>query len=263
MLRFGWESAFYIAGAVGLVLALLFHFSVQEERHLTTNANASLATKTPWMDLLKNRQLWLLTVSSFFLGYIAYIFISWFYLYLVEVRGFALLRGSFYAALPFITAVAGFPIGGLLGDLYSARVGTMRARRIIVIAAMLPASVLLFVGAIVNDPIWAIAALSLTAGLCSLTQSSYWVIAIDSVRSHTATAVGFMNTGFNLGGVCSPILTPWIASRYGWAAALAVASFAGVSVVILWTFVRESRRTSAGELVFPRSLNMQARTCKN
>ena len=182
----------------------------------------------------------MLTVSSFFSGYIAYIFISWFYLYLVEVRGFTLLRGSFYAALPFVLTTVGFPLGGVLGDFFSTRQGTVRARRNVVIAGMLPASLLLYFGATVGNPIWAIAALSLTAGLGALTQSSYWVIAIESVPSRTATAVGITNTGFNLGGVCSPILTPWIAARYGWSTALTVAAIASVVVAILWKFIGDS-----------------------
>ena len=248
MLRFGWESNFYIAGVLGMLLACVFYFTVHvpEEQHQNRNSTArssvSLPTKTPWADLLKNRQLWLLTVSSFFSGYIAYIFFSWFYLYLVEVRGFTLLRGSFYATLPFLTMTVGFPLGGLLGDFFSARLGTIRARRNIVIAGMLPASLLLYFGATIGDPVWALAALSLAAGLGALTQSSYWVLAIASVPSRTATAVGIINTGFNLGGVCSPILTPWIASRYGWATALTVAAIASVVVVILWKFIGDSTR---------------------
>lgn len=198
MLRLGWESAFYIAGAVGVMLALVFYFAVQENQRIGNacdRSGGSLAVMTPGEDLLKNRHLWLLTVSSFFSGYIAYIFISWFYLYLVEVRGFTLLRGSFYAALPFIAATIGFPLGGLLGDLLSVRMGTLGARRNVVIGGMLPASILLFFGTTVSDPGWAIAALSAAAGFATLTNSSYWVIAIESAPSHSATAVGFTNTG--------------------------------------------------------------------
>ena len=124
-------------------------------------------------------------------------------------------RGSFLRRASFVAATIGFPLGGLLGDFFSARLGAIRARRNVVIAGMLPASLLLYFGATVDNPVWAIAALSLAAGLGALTQSSYWVIAIERVPSHTATAVGITNTEFNLGGVCSPILTPWIAARYG------------------------------------------------
>jgi MFS transporter, ACS family, glucarate transporter len=254
MLRFGWESPFYIAGALGVILALVFHFVVQEvqpSRSTDHRSIVSLGDKTPWADLLKNRQLRLLTVASFFSGYIAYIFIAWFYLYLVEVRGFTLLRGSFYAALPFVAMSVGFPLGGLLGDFFSARAGTVRARRGVVIAGMVPASLLLYFGATVEAPVWAIATLSLTAGLGALTQSSYWVIAIESVPSHAATAVGIINTGFNLGGVCSPILTPWIAARYGWAIAFTVAAIASVAITILWKFIGDSTRAFDPDFVRP------------
>ena len=246
MLRFGWESSFYIAGVLGVLLACVFYFAVQVPREqqpswsASDRSSVSLAARISWKDLLKNRQLWLLTVSSFFSGYIAYIFFSWFYLYLVEVRGFTLLRGSFYAALPFIAATIGFPLGGVLGDFLSARMGAIRGRRNVVMAGMLPASLLLLFGATIGNSVLAIAALSLTAGLGALTQSSYWVIAIESVPSRTATAVGITNTGFNLGGVCSPILTPWIAARYGWSTALIVAAIASIVVVIVWKFLGDS-----------------------
>jgi ACS family glucarate transporter-like MFS transporter len=259
MLRFGWESSFYIAGALGVLLACVFYFAIHaappEGQRPGSNASdgssVSLAAKTSWTHLLKNKQLWLLTVSSLFSGYIAYIFISWFYLYLVEVRGFTLLRGSFYAALPFVAATVGFPLGGLLGDFFSTRVGAIRARRNIVIAGMVPASLLLYFGATVGDPLWAIAALSLTAGLGTLTHSSYWVIAIESVPSHTATAVGITNMGFNLGGVCSSLLTPWVAARYGWSTALTVAAIASLVVVILSKFIGDSTREFGANFVRP------------
>jgi len=245
MLRFGWQSAFYIAGALGIGLALAFHFGAARTRRLgesSASFAASLTQKTPWLDVFKNKQIWLLTASSFFSGYVAYIFISWFYVYLVDVRGFTLLRGSFYAALPFIATTIGFPLGGLLGDVWASRVGTTRARRNVVIAGFLPASLLLYFGATVGNPHWAIAALTLTAGLGAMTHSSFWVTAIETTPSRAATIVGISNTGFNLGGVCSPIIIPWIATRYGWATALSAGSLACLAVVILWMFMGAPRR---------------------
>jgi hypothetical protein len=50
------------------------------------------------------------------LGYVAYVYMSWFYLYLVNVRGFDILRGGFFASAPFLAILVFCPIGGWVTD---------------------------------------------------------------------------------------------------------------------------------------------------
>ena len=47
-----------------------------------------------------------------------------------------------------------------------------------------------------------------------------------------------MNTGCNVGGLLSPMLTPMLAASIGWEAALHVAAALAVVAAILWLGIR-------------------------
>ena len=58
----------------------------------------------------------LLTASYSLQGYVGYIFVFWFYLYLVQVRHFDLLRGAFLSSLPWVLSIVSIPLGGVVSD---------------------------------------------------------------------------------------------------------------------------------------------------
>ena len=68
-----------------------------------------------------------ITISYFSFGYVAWIFFSWFYIYLAQVRGLNLKASAFYAMLPFLAMAACCPLGGTLSDrltrMYGPRIG--------------------------------------------------------------------------------------------------------------------------------------------
>ena len=43
-----------------------------------------------------------------------------------------------------------------------------------------------------------------------------------------------MNFGSNLGGLVSPVFTPWLAARVGWEMALALAALLAIVGALLW-----------------------------
>ncbi len=47
-----------------------------------------------------------------------------------------------------------------------------------------------------------------------------------------------MNFGSNLGGMISPVLTPWLAERIGWSAALSATAVLAILAGLLWLGVR-------------------------
>ena len=51
-----------------------------------------------------------------------------------------------------------------------------------------------------------------------------------------------LNTSTNLGGAISPMLTPWIAQRLGWVAALDLAAGFMLCIVLLWFLIHPERR---------------------
>ena len=80
----------------------------------------------------------------------------------------------------------------------------------------------------------AITSLSVGAGCLYFAVGAYWASMSDLSKTHAGTLSGLMNTGGNLGGALSPSLTPWIAARWGWPAALAAAGAVAMLGALLW-----------------------------
>jgi ACS family glucarate transporter-like MFS transporter len=254
MTRYGWPVAFYVTGAIGVMVAAVWYLMARDrpDEHPGVNAGelALIAqqretTQEPWTAtdysasepftrLLSHPSVWFLTLSYTMLGYIAYIYLSWFFLYLVNVRHFSVLQGSVWAAGPFVAMAAGCPAGGWLSDRLTIQYGRRIGRSGVGGVGLFLTGGLIYGGAVTGDPYRAIFLLSLGAGILYATVGAYWASSIDLSHRHSGALSGLMNMGGNLGGVVSPTLTPLIGNAWGWPAALAVA--AGVAVLggLLW-----------------------------
>ena len=73
------------------------------------------------------------------------------------------------------------------------------------------------------------AALAASYGFLNLCDPVFWAVTIESTGEHSGAACGLMNTGGNCAGILSPLITPFIAARFGWTAAL----YAGGAVALL------------------------------
>ena len=81
----------------------------------------------PWIKIFSSKEVLALMGSYFTYGYISWIFFSWFYIYLAQVRGLSLKTSAVYSIFPFIAMTVGSLIGGVASDWlrasWSARVG--------------------------------------------------------------------------------------------------------------------------------------------
>lgn len=107
------------------------------------------------------------------LGYVAYVYMSWFYLYLVNERGFNVLRGGLFAAAPFLAILISCPLGGWVTDRLAIRCGVTKGRQIVGMTGMGLAAGSIALGAAVESPYLAIASLSLGAGWLYFTVGAY------------------------------------------------------------------------------------------
>lgn len=181
MVTLGWRAAFYIAGVVGIAVALLCYWFIRDhpDEHAWVNEAEldiisretrqtpelkTVPTRTPWRLLLKRADLWCLTASYATLGYIGYIYFSWFYLYLVNVRGFSLVSGGWFSTLPFFISAAVAPLGGWLSDTLSRRFGKRLGRCGMGFACPVIAAGLIYLGAATSDPYVSVICLSLGEG---------------------------------------------------------------------------------------------------
>ncbi len=244
MVNWGWQTVFYLSAALGLVMGLLWWTLARDraDQHPWAHHSAALtdserSDRRPthfWMSLFKNPTIWWLVCSYSCLGYVAYVYLSWFYLYLVNVRGFDVLQGGLYASAPFWAILIGCPLGGWATDRWAATQGVARGRLLAGMSGMAGAGCAIAAGAFADSSLVAIASLSVGAGCLYFAVGAYWASTSDLSKAHAGALSGLMNTGANLGGALSPSLTPWMAGQWGWPIALAVAGAVALVGAVLW-----------------------------
>jgi ACS family glucarate transporter-like MFS transporter len=179
-------------------------------------------------------------------GYLGYIFVFWFYLYLVQVRHFEVLKAASFTALPWVATIFAIPLGGILSDAAVARWGATWGRRSVPLVSLLAAAVFLVIGARTPNPMVAVASLTACTVLVLSTEGSFWATMTQLSGEHSGIAGGVMNFGSNLGGMVSPALTPWLAERIGWESALSLTAGLAVVAGLLWLKVRVEPEVEAG-----------------
>lgn len=256
MIYFGWREAFYICGLAGLALGLGWyklardrpeeHRSVSPQELKTiregiVHQEAAAKGRIPWRKILKSRDIWGISISYFCYGYVAYIFLSWFFIYLTTVRGLTIKKGSFYTMLPLVSMSAGSALGGLIGDGVSRRWGRRAGRCGVAIFGLGLAAVLLALGALAHSTTVGAVIMAVGAGSLYLAQSSYWALSADLGGSSAGSVSGFMNMFAQTGSAITCVLTPEIAIHLGWISSFLVA--AGFCAVggLAWLMVDPDR----------------------
>ncbi len=252
MVNYGWQAAFYISAGLGIGLAIIWwllardrpchHPWIAKPTSVVSTANTSAGSSSiPWQAFRKTPTVWWLVLSYGCLGYVAYIYLSWFYLYLVNVRGFDVLRGGVFAAAPFLAMLVSCPLGGWITDRLALRRGTTHGRRLVGMTGMTLTAGSIALGAVMESPYLAIASLSLGAGWLYFTVGAFWASTSDLSKAHAGSLSGLMNMGANIGGALSPTITPWIAEHWGWPVSLSTGALIALIGAILWKNIDPER----------------------
>lgn len=248
MLTYGWRTSFVVCGALGLVVAALWdiystetpreHAAVNEaELKLIGEAPPLRKRSIPWASFFGRSTVWALMGSNMLLGYVSYIFYTWFYLYVVNVRKLPVVAGGYWSTAPFVMMLIAAPLGGFASDRMVRRFGHTVGRRIPVLGASVLACLLLLAGGRIEDPYYAISVLAVAGGCNTFIAVTCWALPNDLSRLFSGSLSGIFNMANNLGGTISPILTPAIASAYGWTTALDLAAAIILCSGLLWIFI--------------------------
>lgn len=253
MLTHDWRIAFWVCAAIGmLVLAIWLilardrpenHFLVRKPELAYIASDKMIVQESEdekpasWRSVIGNRQVLLLTMSYFCFGYVAYIFFTWFFMYLSVVRGLDLKVSAIYGMLPFIAMAVASPLGGYVSDRLTRRFGRRAGRRIPAFAGMLATAVFVALATQVEDTRLAAAVLALGSGGLYFSISSFWSLSADIGRASAGTVSGIMNMGNQIGGAIVAAITPIVAEMLGWSGSFLFA--AGVALVgaLAWLFI--------------------------
>lgn len=237
--HYGWRAALLLAASISVMVAILWWIFAPGEHHKRESpaAGADQSSRSS-PGPLRTASFWFLFSSYLLQGYLGYIFIFWFYLYLVQVRHIEILKAASFTALPWIATTFGIPLGGILSDLAVIRWGGTLGRRSLPLAALSASALFLVIGARTPSPNLAIAALTVCTVLVICTEGPFWATMTQLSGEHSGIAGGTMNFGSNIGGAISPALTPWLAERIGWETALSLTAGLALLSGLLWLGVR-------------------------
>jgi len=261
--QWGWRSSFLLSGFLAILFATVWYFYAtnRPEEHTSVNAtelkilgssegpcrsHAFRLSGTPWRKIFASSSVWALIASYFCHGYTPYIYYTWFFIYLTRVRGLTLTKGGLWGSTPFIAMTLMAPLGGWLSDKAVAHFGRRRGRQSTVWFGMTCSAVLLWAGSHAINNTSAILLLATAAGFSHFAAPSWWATCIDLTPEHAGSLSGLMNTCANLAGGIAPILTAYIATKFGWITALDFAALVSFCGGVIWVFVNAADRLEIG-----------------
>jgi ACS family glucarate transporter-like MFS transporter len=270
MLRYGWRSSFWVCAVIGVIAGTVWFLIARDDPESHSRVSPSelaliqRGRAVPrgrsegqqliaWSTILKSRDVWAVTISYFTFGYVAWIFFSWFYLYLAQARHLALKTSAVYSMLPFIAMAVGCLIGGKISDLLSRKYNPRVGRCYFAAFGIALSGVFLMLGAEAQGARLASIVLAGGAGALYLAQSSFWSVTAALAESSSGSVSGFMNMGAQIGGAVTASLTPVIANRFGWTASFLTAASLCVLGAIAWIVVDPQRKLE-GE---PKAISVQ------
>ncbi len=253
MLRYGWRSSFLMSALIGLAVGSVWFLAARdtpnehpglssnELNHIERGIPSPAASKSDgflsWSTILSSLNVWILSLAYFCFGYVAWVFFSWFYLYLARVRGLDLKTSAVYATLPFLAMAVCSPFGGAISDTVTKHLGSRLGRcSIAVLGFTLTATFLVF-GSTAHDARVASVVLAGGAGSLYLSQSSFWAVSADLGGKSSGSLSGFMNMANQIGGMITVSLTPFLADRFGWNTGFYVAAAIAGLGAIAWLLV--------------------------
>jgi MFS transporter, ACS family, glucarate transporter len=269
MVHYGWRWSFWISAIIGLAAGAVWYFiardtpeehagvSPTELQHIQggrtvgssaftgaakeSNRMTASDDRILWSTILSSKNVWAVTLAYFCFGYVAWIFFTWFFIYLAKVRGLNLKASASYTTVLFLTMAACSPLGGAISDKLTRLYGKRIGRAGIAVFGLLLTAVFLTFGSQVQSARLASVVLAGGAGALYLSQSSFWSVTADIGSGSSGSVSGFMNMGNQFGGALTASLTPAIAARFGWTTSFFVAAGLSLLGAAAWLFVHPER----------------------
>lgn len=281
--RFGWQWSFVITGVVTGLLTAVWSFYGSDSPDSRPHAHADRgdgtsssapgtlgsaggSSRTPfpaatatarrvrpsasWRTLMRNRSLWLITASYFTMGYVEYLIFYWSEHYFKQVLQFGEREGRFAAMLPPLAMALGIPLGGWIADRLVGVVGYRWGRASVGLSGMVACGLLLYTATLVSDARAIVTCFTLSLGAAGLAEAAAWATAIDLGGLRGASSAAIANTGGNVGGFTSPVVTPWVGllltptlgRQLAWAWGLRLGALVCLAGACLWFWIDAAER---------------------
>jgi len=235
---FGWRWLFLLAGIAGVLFAIVFllgYRAPEQHRSLTDEERAYIrqdgdhdgtgrATKVPWAALFRRRSMWGMMGGYFCNMFVYQIFLTFIPLFVIDAFGVEFESLGLVASIPWIGAIIGDLVSGVVSGRLSDRPGwtTMRAKKTVIIAALVLQAVVLTLipfNGLFGDgaglPI-AVTLMAFALGFNGAVVAHAWSLPAEvTTRSTVASVASLQNFGGFLGATVSPLLAGVIVDATG------------------------------------------------
>jgi ACS family hexuronate transporter-like MFS transporter len=210
-----WRWAFFACGAAGLLWTAWWAasyyppdqhrgLSAAERAIVTEDLHAAGAeTATPWLDLLRLREVWGLVLAKFLTDGAWYFYLFWLPKYLYDARGFDVKQVGYYAWIPYAAAGVGSLTGGWFSSWLLTQGRSVDAARKIALGAS--AAVMPLIIIVTHVPVeWAIVLFSIAFFGQQSWSTLVMIVPTDLFpRASVASVAGLVGFGGAMGGIVS------------------------------------------------------------
>jgi MFS transporter, ACS family, glucarate transporter len=248
-----WRAAFWTSAVIGLAAGGVWYWISRDtpkqhpwisesevayiEAGLPPIEPGSHGGKLGWGQIFGDKNILAVTFSYFTYGYAAYIFFSWFFIYLSDVRGLNLKQSALWTMLPFMAMAVGSLAGGWISDIVTKKYGKRNGRCMVAVVGIGLAALFIAIGTEVESVQTAVVVLAAGAGALYISQSSFWSVSADIGKKSAGSVSGVMNMGGQFGGALTASLTPFIGKHLGWNTSFLVAAGLCACGAVAWFFV--------------------------
>lgn len=216
-LALSWRESFYILGAVSLLWAIVWvlyfrddprtHPGITQEELKDLPPATVVATRKriPWGPLLK--RILPVTLTDFCYGWILWLYLNWLPSFFTHEYHLDIKKSAVFAAGVFFAGVVGDTVGGWLSDVILKRTGDVaKARVSVIVLGFLGSFVFMLPVAFGSDLTLVAPCLAAAFFFSELIVGPIWAVPMDITPEYSGAASGFMNFGFGLAGIISPVV---------------------------------------------------------
>ncbi|MEN5072873.1 MFS transporter [Isoptericola cucumis] len=254
---FSWHWVFIATGGVGVVWGVVWYVAYREPRESRANdaevayiadggglvdvEAQTRATNRKKVDLrdfahvLRSRKLWGIYLGQFCLTSTMWFFLTWFPTYLVDYRGMDYIQSGFLVSLPYVAALVGVLLSGVVSDALLKRGRSVGfARKAPIITGLVLSTVI--IGANFTDSTALVIVFLSVAffgnGFASITWSLVSALAPQRLLGTTGGMFNFIG---NLSSIATPIVIGFLVSETSFApgfAYITAVTLVGIAVYV-------------------------------
>jgi sugar phosphate permease len=255
MTAFGWKTVFYLYGVLGFVWAVVWLFysteKPSEHKGMTSEDLREIESSQAAEEgvsvgdaPIRSKAVWGLAAAYFCFTYTWWLFLNWLPTYLVQARGYTIIKMGFFASLPWLAALISSNGAGWLSDALVKRgFSTGKARRTLIYTGAPAMALCLWLATQVGNAEAAVALITATILLAGMNFPGFWSLPMDMNVQKAGFITGMMNTGSALASIVAPGVTGYVAMKFGWTAALGLGSILAVLSAIIMAFTAQGHHT--------------------